>query len=515
MKERMNEAETSIIIMGGFLQPNAHKGWNGKMKIMLWYLLITVPLSLALAAEPDVAELSFDRRFEQAETFASVKKPAWVTHIEQQGGAFIDQPASWQVPASAPDGSGRLTISVDRSLMTGDLAATILFSADKTSDLALQLFDSNGRVILVDALGNLVEISEALSTDTFIIPLSKYPTAKRIVIRQIHGPIAVYGAILYAVATEGAMLDDEVQKLAIRLGDPLSPENPIIKNLHSLAEAKALNIKPTTSIKKSLPSVLHNTIIERASPSISGIRAFTRPTSILVEDSHGGSDIYNEYNFGSAQLARVLSAQGAKVESTRDLKGFDPNKGITPKLLSLFNIVIFNGRFSGRDYPFSKSEIIAITDWVHAGGSLLVTCSATSAGDHLDSQFFNPLIKPFELQFGPQNIKDVMVRLDAKESQPILKGLLAFHMYHGISVTSSAHHEAMASFSGQPVLVARKFGRGRVIAFGAGSALQNQAMGSKILQHPTKPAIKLNTDLLMSLSLWLAGEKAPSGLSGI
>ena len=44
-----------------------------------------------------------------------------------------------------------------------------------------------------------------------------------------------------AVATEGEMVMDEVKKLARRLGDPLSPQNPILANLQNLASnAKAV-----------------------------------------------------------------------------------------------------------------------------------------------------------------------------------------------------------------------------------------------------------------------------------
>ncbi|MDB6118735.1 MAG: hypothetical protein JWO08_2516 [Verrucomicrobiaceae bacterium] len=175
----------------------------------------------AETAEREIAELRFDRRFEQAPVAAAASSlPAWITGVTQQGGTFYDEPASWQVPASVADGAGRLAIHLDRTNLKGDLAATFLFSAEEITDFAVQLFDAQGRVVVIDLFGNLVEVSTAFSTNTFVIPLSRYPTATEIVIRHIHGAVAVFGAVLYPVATDGPMVEAELKKLARKLGDP-------------------------------------------------------------------------------------------------------------------------------------------------------------------------------------------------------------------------------------------------------------------------------------------------------
>jgi hypothetical protein len=55
------------------------------------------------------------------------------------------------------------------------------------------------------------------------------------------------------------------------------------------------------------------------------------------------------------------------------------------------------------------------------------------------------------------------------------------------------------------VMLTRQFGKGRVVAFGGGSAIQNQALNSKIIHHAKEQTVGSNTRLAMNLALWLAG----------
>ncbi|MDB6116802.1 MAG: hypothetical protein JWO08_583, partial [Verrucomicrobiaceae bacterium] len=239
-------------------------------------------------------------------------------------------------------------------------------------------------------------------------------------------------------------------------------------------------------------------------PELPAIRPLKHSLSVLVEDSHGGCDIFNEYNFGSAQLARILTAQGAKVESTRNARGLDAAKGLTREFLDGYAIVIFNGRFNGRTLPFSDSEIAAVGGWVNAGGGLLVTCASPAASDHLDAYFLNPLIKPFGVQFGWQGIEG-RYQPAAGTSHPIVSGLSDFTVYHGVSVIASSPAEEVAHVSGESAMMAQRQGKGRVVVFGAGSALQNQALNSRIISYSSSNVVASNTNLLMNLTLWLSG----------
>jgi hypothetical protein len=198
---------------------------------------------LAAAVTPEVAELGFDSRWASPQGNGELKLPSWITGIKQQGGAFIDDPRCWQVAAAAPKGTGRIEIALDRSrIASGNLVVTLLFDADDNTDVAVQLFDSQGRVVVVDLFGNVVDIGKQATTDTFAIPLSKYPTADRIVIRRVEGGLNLHGIVLFPVVTEGPMEQAALKELARVLGDPLSPENPLVPSIQNIARSSQVNV---------------------------------------------------------------------------------------------------------------------------------------------------------------------------------------------------------------------------------------------------------------------------------
>ncbi len=219
-------------------------------------VLLAAAISIAapvFAADPVVVEMSFDSGFENASVLADEGAPAWITKIEQLGGKFIDEPKGWQVEATQPDGVGRLTLSIDREKMKSNLVATILFDGDAKADIAVQLLDAQNRVIVLDLFGNIVDVGEAVATNTFVIPLVKYPTAQKIAIRRISGKINVHGLVLYPVVVEGTPVKEALEDLARVLGDPLSPENPLVKGLQNVAQESKVSIapmKPAATAKK-------------------------------------------------------------------------------------------------------------------------------------------------------------------------------------------------------------------------------------------------------------------------
>ena len=207
------------------------------------------------AVDPEIATLNFDTRFYQATGVKDAKLPAWITKVEQQAGRFTDDPRCWQVDANAPEGSGRIEITIDREKMASNLIATVLFDAEDDADLAVQLFDRFGRVIVVDLFGNLVDVGKKATTDTFIIPWKKYPTAEKIVLRRVSGAMKVYGLVLYPVITEGTPVKGALEELAKVLGDPLSPENPLLQNLKEVAKGANVGMHSPTSQKPAAPAV--------------------------------------------------------------------------------------------------------------------------------------------------------------------------------------------------------------------------------------------------------------------
>ncbi len=197
-------------------------------------LCALVQISTA-APEPETAELSFGARFNRPAALAEANAPAWLTKVEQQGGTFRDDPHCWRAEATAAKGVGRLTISLDRKKMNEDMIATILFEAGDAADIVVQLFDAQDRAVEVDLFGNLVEVGKEATTDTYVIPLRKYPTAAKIVLRRIVGDVKIFGVVLYPAVTEGEPNEEALKKLAAVLGDPLSPANPLFKGLRAIA----------------------------------------------------------------------------------------------------------------------------------------------------------------------------------------------------------------------------------------------------------------------------------------
>ena len=229
--------------------------------------LLAIARCAVFAVQPEVVELSFDKGFEKPDVLTAEHAPEWMTRITQQGGAFSDEPHCWHVPATAAQGVGRLSISLDRGKIGGNLLATILFDADDEADLAVQLFDAQGRAVVLDLFGNLVDVGKEAKTNTFVIPLAKYPTAEQIVLRRINGDLKVYGIVLFPVVTEGVPVPGALQELARVLGDPLSPENPMVKGLRDVAKIANVTLSPPA---------LKTTA---ASPQITGASQGTAPVT--------------------------------------------------------------------------------------------------------------------------------------------------------------------------------------------------------------------------------------------
>ena len=207
-------------------------------------ILIAFAFSQVIAADPVVVELSFDAGFNNPTVLADEGAPAWLTKIDQQGGAFLDEPKCWQVAGTEREGVGRLVLSLDREKMKSNLVATILFDGDEKADIAVQLLDAQNRVVVLDVFGNIVDVGEAAATNTFVIPLVKYPTAEKIVIRRISGKVSVHGLVLYPVVVEGTPVKETLEELARVLGDPLSPENPLVKGLQNVAKESKVALAP-------------------------------------------------------------------------------------------------------------------------------------------------------------------------------------------------------------------------------------------------------------------------------
>lgn len=268
------------------------------MKRFLPLLLVLFCRTPLPAAPPEVAELAFDSRWANLSTAEGIVFPSWITAIRQNGGTFTDDPRCWRVEAGAATGEGSLEITLDRSrIVSGNLVATLLFDADANSDVAVQLFDSQGRVVVVDLFGNLVDIGIQATTDTFVIPLSKYPSADRIVIRRVQGGLRLHGLVLFPVVTEGPVDQKALMELARVLGDPLSPENPLVPSIQNLAHQSRVQVaavKPVLSME--IPA---STTYPAATPPGSDVAGPAPTNGLLAHLSFDSQDATDSSPMGS------------------------------------------------------------------------------------------------------------------------------------------------------------------------------------------------------------------------
>lgn len=239
--------------------------------LVFWLTTAPAFLSHVAAIEPEVAVLAFDSL--SVETFhhpqAEDALPPWILGIEQEGGRFLDQPHCWYVEESQPVGHGRLSILLDREILQEDLALSILFEGDDQSDVAVQLFDANDKVVVLDLFGNLVEVGEDARTDTFILPLLKYPGATKITIRRVSGEIKVYGAVLYPVVLEAEADQQTLQELAKLLGDPLNPEKPVADGLKNISKHGDLS-SPSPRESEPLPRDIARSVSGQVEDNLKG-----------------------------------------------------------------------------------------------------------------------------------------------------------------------------------------------------------------------------------------------------
>ncbi|MBI3985735.1 MAG: LamG domain-containing protein [Lentisphaerae bacterium] len=208
----------------------------------------------AAPALPAVASIEF--RPEILSPWNPALYPAWVRAAGTEDGVLDASAGCWTASAALPPGKGKCWIDLDRGKLAADIALTVLFDAAEGADVAVQLWDDKGQVVTLDLFMNIVEVATELDTLTFIVPLRKYPTVTRIVVRRMTGDVRVFGVVLTPVATE---IDQDVEAmlaLARELGDPLSPENPLVREVRAIVN-QARTATPPVSVREGRPAVGH------------------------------------------------------------------------------------------------------------------------------------------------------------------------------------------------------------------------------------------------------------------
>jgi hypothetical protein len=226
------------------------------LRVLLASLVGVYIFDVKAAVEPQVAEISF------LEPQKNDSLPAWIKIVQQEGGNFAE--GAWIVSATAGQGVGRLSITIDRQAFNEDVA--LVLSCEITdADLVVQLFDDRNRVIVPDVFGNVLTLQAEAKTDTFIVPLRKNPGASTIVLRRISGPIKVSGVLLFPVVTEAIGDAETFRELARLLGDQLSPESGLTKTNFTIPRDSGMNNTRPVTNSTSHQSELATGIVSRAS----------------------------------------------------------------------------------------------------------------------------------------------------------------------------------------------------------------------------------------------------------
>ena len=284
---------------------------------------------LALSIEPEVFTADFARE-ESGQT-----NPSWVASYEVRGGQITN--GAWCVAINEPVGCGQLDIILNPSAELPALAVTLAFKDVPGTDLSLNLHNDVGELVGVDLFGNLAESARLGHTDTFIVPLSRFPRATRISIRRIRGPLELKGIVAFPVVES---LDDltteEKRAFAKAIGEKRAPE----RGLGPLRIAAGLSRpEPTTNVlgEASYP-VRHwsgSLSAELAFPAMcSGTcyRFFTNLYFKLFPDAKEAGNV--SFVSSDISLKSVLSggtqvALGSLAPTTEELEKFEQKTGLS------------------------------------------------------------------------------------------------------------------------------------------------------------------------------------------
>lgn len=159
--------------------------------------------------------------------------PDWVRGIEQRNGS-INGEGAWQSDPDIVETESSFDILIDGENLKGDLAFTLAFSTEGESDFVIQLYDDQSKVLAVDLFGNINEGSILAGTDTYIVPVSKYPSAARISLRNVSGQLTLFGLVGFPVLGE-LPTDPETEVSILNvLGGELSESSPLYRALNDV-----------------------------------------------------------------------------------------------------------------------------------------------------------------------------------------------------------------------------------------------------------------------------------------
>lgn len=217
------------------------------MHLVMYWAALFAGLQITGSAEDSIVPTIAEYRFTAGDSSAAL--PEWAGSVENEGAEIDTENGYWRAAASLPNGEGKLVIDLDRSLLQQDLALSLTYQSTPDSDFSVQLLDRSGKTVAIDLFQNIVALGKEGQTDTFIVPLRKYPNAEKLAVRRVTGEVRIFGLVLYPVVGE---IRSDVQshaEIASLFGDPLSDKN-------TLRDALASYLPPNETIASKLEDQL-------------------------------------------------------------------------------------------------------------------------------------------------------------------------------------------------------------------------------------------------------------------
>lgn len=211
-------------------------------------------LSLHASAEDSIVPTFAEYRFTMVDSaeIPPQELPEWAGEIQSESGEFELENGYWRAAESLPNGEGRLVIDLDRSILQQDLALSLTYESTPDSDFSVQLLDNAGRTVAIDLFQNVVALGREAQTDTFIVPLLKYPNAEKLAIRRVTGEVRIHGFVLYPVVGEIRTDAQSHAEIASLFGDPLSDTNSL---RNALATYVPKNDSSTSKLQETLKTI--------------------------------------------------------------------------------------------------------------------------------------------------------------------------------------------------------------------------------------------------------------------
>ncbi len=144
-------------------------------------------------------------------------RPEWCLGAYKTGGKWLANMATtqsaWHVASDEPPDVGRLSVALDRSILTNNLRYTVHYLDTSNSSLYVDLLDTNGAVVgNGDLFGNLMTGSNQEAFVRLDLPLAECTNAAVVQLRRGTGEVTVLEGQLYIDEDgDGLDADQEMQ----------------------------------------------------------------------------------------------------------------------------------------------------------------------------------------------------------------------------------------------------------------------------------------------------------------